>query len=529
MADSSDEYYYLDPEFDPNQLTVPRLRSVLLKHNVQYPPSAKKSVLLDLFNDEVVPQSAKLLRSQARTKPSTRGIEDVPSSQETSTTDEAEEETLVPPPSVRRTTRRTRGTTEEAAQKTPVATRRKTPSAVPTKHDRTSDVESDELPPPRRTRHSITPAVKREDPEPETWHAHDEESPFSNDNPFQSGSSPPAASAKAILKDRRKTTGLVEQREKRKSEAHRRRTAQPKVEQYDEGIIVPSRSSFNVRNTQLPEESDSVEPGEEFTPEEQLELVRERAKSGKKDILPPRKRKQQSKATGTLKTGALAMTLATLMGFAGVWRQEKLAVGYCGTGPDPTAFAGVQFPEWATPLLPQCEPCPPHAYCDKNLETKCEQDFVLKPHPLSFGGLIPIPPSCEPDSEKQRRITAVTEKTVDVLRTHRAKYECGETDAEGKHVKSPEIPEAELKQAVSSMRRRGMSEDEFEDLWKSSIDEVVAKDEVEQSSDKFVAIPTEPLASEYSPQPHMPVSPSPAPSADGSENPLNDIFGNLLA
>jgi hypothetical protein len=346
-------------------------------------------------------------------------------------------------------------------------------------------MEIDERPLPRRSRHSVTPAVKREESEPETWHVHNDESPFSNENPFQSGSSPPAASAKSILKDRRRTTGLVEHKEKRKSDAHRRRTTQPKVEQYDEGIIVPTRPSFEVRSAQLPEESDSVEPGEEFTPEEQLELVHERARSGQVDILPPRRRKQASKATGTLKAGAWAMTLAALIGFAGVWRQEKLAVGYCGIGRDPTALAGVQFPEWATPLLPECEPCPPHAFCYRNLETSCEQDFVLKPHPLSFNGLVPLPPACEPDSEKQRRINAVTDKTVDLLRERRAKYECGETDAEGKQVQSPEIAEADLKQAVSSMRRKGMSEQEFEDLWKNSIGEIIAKDEVEQSSDKI--------------------------------------------
>ena len=370
-------------------------------------------------------------------------------------------------------------------QRTVAPTPRKVQSVVPTKHDRALDAEADERPPPRRTRHSVTPAVPREPSEPETWHRHNDDSPFTNENPFQSGSSPPAPSAKSVLKDRRrKTTGVVEPREKRKSEANRRRTGQPSVEQFDSGIVVPSRPSFEVRSSKYPQESDSVEPGEEFTPEEQLELVREKARTGQFDILPPRRRKQPSKAMTTLKTGARAVGLAFLLGCAAVWRQQKLDVGYCGLGKEPTTFAGVDIPEWANAIVPQCEPCPPNAFCFSDLKTDCYPDFVLKPHPLSFGGLVPLPPTCEPDSEKQRRITAVADKAVEVLRKRRAKYECGETDSAGEHVHSPGLSENQLKDELSSMKRKGMSQEDFDALWKSAIGEVEKKDEIEESTER---------------------------------------------
>ena len=203
--------------------------------------------------------------------------------------------------------------------------RSKTPSrTIPTKHARGSDVEQmDERPAVRRIWNEGTPATKATPA--------DDESPFTQDNPFQSGSSPvqPATATRGL---RRATLGY-EQKEKRRSDAHRRKTYQPKVEQLDDGISVPTRGTFEMRvsRTQdhaLSDEEDSVDAGEEFTPEEQLELARESAKTGTVDVLPPRRHKQPHKASGTLKAFSLTLlgTAAALLG--GVWRQEKFAVGF---------------------------------------------------------------------------------------------------------------------------------------------------------------------------------------------------------
>jgi hypothetical protein len=67
---------------------------------------------------------------------------------------------------------------------------------------------------------------------------------------------------------------------------NRRLTFQLNAEQLNEGIVVPSRGNFNLRLRQDDEEEEeAVDAGEEFTPEEQLELVRENARAGKTDIL----------------------------------------------------------------------------------------------------------------------------------------------------------------------------------------------------------------------------------------------------
>src|SRR2546429_8827053 len=79
MSDS--ELEYLSPSFDPNTLTVPRLRSILVRHNVTYPSSAKKAQLVEIFTEYVLPQSRKILNAQNRARRTSKGIENAEGSQ----------------------------------------------------------------------------------------------------------------------------------------------------------------------------------------------------------------------------------------------------------------------------------------------------------------------------------------------------------------------------------------------------------------------------------------------------------------
>jgi hypothetical protein len=105
--------------------------------------------------------------------------------------------------------------------------------------------------------------------------------------------------------------------------------------------------------------------------------------------------------------------------------------------------------------------------------TECEPGYVLTPHPLSLGGTIPLPPSCEPDSAREKKVQAVKARAIESLRDQNAKYECGEAP-------KPEVNEPELKKAISSMipRSKGMSNSEFEALWESALGEIQNADEV---------------------------------------------------
>jgi hypothetical protein len=216
---------------------------------------------------------------------------------------------------------------------------------------------------------------------------------------------------------------------------------------------------------------DELEPTEEFTPEEQLDLV-QATQSGA--VVPTKRPKRKSTAAGTQGISVISFIMLLLSAF--VWRQEKLEVGYCGVGHPSTELAGVEIPEWADAVRPHCEPCPPHAFCGEQLHTECENGFVLAHHPLSLGGLIPLPPTCEPDSARARKVNAVKERAVEELREQSAKYECGEAS-------KAEIRETDLKRAIATKRRKGMTNEEFEDLWSSAIGEIARVEEIVSGSD----------------------------------------------
>lgn len=494
---SDSELEYLSPTFDPASLTVPRLRAILVSHDIQYPSSAKKPQLIDIFTQELVPRSRKILAARSRTKRTSKGITDMPSSQEGTVNGDDDEDTILmppPPPPVtdtaRRKTRRSeRVLNEESTDQIPVPRKPTSSRKSSSKHARESDTdlgqEESRQPVPRRTRKSeITPTVKIEEPEDRSSRSSRRESAFSYDNPFQSGSSPLSPNGA-----RRKSSAAAVER--RISSSRRRRTEGVSNDEgtnvkQEDGIVVPSRKTFDVPVAGLggsvvkdEPDDDGIEVGEEFTPEEQLDLVRARAANGEVDIYGPRKKKRTHKASRVPRSAPWVVLMTLLAGYATWWRREKIEVGYCGIGRPSTALANVQLPEWASALQPTCEPCPQHAYCYEGMETRCEPDFLMKPHPLSLSGLVPLPPSCEPDGEKVRRVKAVADRAVEELRERKAKWECGDlVDEQGKDIPAVEIDEADLKKAVSQKRRRGMGEAEFEDLWKGAIGEILGRDEV---------------------------------------------------
>ena len=254
--------------------------------------------------------------------------------------------------------------------------------------------------------------------------------------------------------------------------------------------MVPSSNTFEVSFSRSKtgyvkdEPNDDFDVGEEFTPEEQLEMVRERAANGEVDILPPRRRKRPKPSSSLPKSAPWVILTTILSGYALWFRQEKLARGYCGMGRPDSALSNVQIPEWASILEPSCEPCPQHAYCYEEMETRCERDFVLKPHPLSLGGIVPIPPTCEPDGEKAQKVAAVANRAVEELRDRNAKWECGTlVDEKGKAASTAQVDTEDLKSAVAKKRRSGMSDAEFEDLWKPALGEIMTRGEIDPSTD----------------------------------------------
>ncbi|RDA94162.1 hypothetical protein CP533_6614 [Ophiocordyceps camponoti-saundersi (nom. inval.)] len=471
MVDGDD---YLQEGFDPRNVTVPRLRSILVAHNVDFPSTAKKPQLVELVNDHVLSQAPRLRAERARAKRSSFGIVNAGSADDTNTWDDEE---LRPAPKrskspVKRSTRRKTAepeTVEPAALRSPrKRSSRSTSRALSGVEDEGTVADAPKS--VRRARrtspllHKVevdeTPRLLSEIPTVEN----DGESVFTDDNPFQSGSSPPAA----------------------KAAAHRRRTAGDKLfkdvrPSGRRSEVIPRKPSAFAAPQFRPETPEKpLEAGEEFTPGEQLELeIAQQA--GEVSIVPRESHVAPGRQTN-FKTPLLVLMLALLSAYGAWYRQEKIAVGYCGLGRPATTIIPPEtpIPGFLQQIVEiQCEQCPLHAYCYEDFSARCESDFILKPHPLSLGGLIPLPPSCEPDGQKARRVQQVADKAVEELRERRAKFECGVTEDEtGQQQTSPAISEEELKESISKQRSKRLSQREFDDLWTAAIGEVTAREEV---------------------------------------------------
>ena len=470
MSDADD---YLQEGWDPKAVTMPRLRSILVMHNIDYPSTAKKAQLVELVNQHIVPLAPKLRAQKARAKRSSMGIVNAGSAEDDGRWDDsgfAPPSTMKRSKSPRKVSNKSFKSESDHVDDAPI----KSPTKRAARStSRQLPVDNGTLPdatPARRSRRTVTPQIKHESDE-ELDNRNDGNA-FSSDNPFQSGSSPASAYNQPAT-SRRKSAGLEVANSAKSS---RRRTGGPEFLAKE-----PSWQSEPVADYDNDSIDEDFAPGEEFTPEEQLELE-DAARNGEVARVPRRTTQQAKRRTAFITPISILLSVLFAV-YLARYRQEKIAVGYCGLGrPAKTLLPdNIQVPDAILPLLePQCEQCPSHAFCYEDFSTRCEPDFILKPHPLSLFGLVPIPPTCEPDGEKARRIHSVADKAVEELRERRAKFECGQlVDDEGHQEKSPAIAEEDLKATVSSKRSKRLNSAEFEDLWAAAIGEVTAREEIQ--------------------------------------------------
>ncbi|KAK2051715.1 hypothetical protein LY76DRAFT_673801, partial [Colletotrichum caudatum] len=72
----ADDISHLAPGFNPNKLTVAKLRNILLTNDVKYSAAATKADLVCLFYTEISPRAAATLRAMADVRPTAKGIID---------------------------------------------------------------------------------------------------------------------------------------------------------------------------------------------------------------------------------------------------------------------------------------------------------------------------------------------------------------------------------------------------------------------------------------------------------------------
>ncbi|KAA1069178.1 inner nuclear membrane protein enriched at telomere/subtelomere region [Puccinia graminis f. sp. tritici] len=68
---------WMHPEYNPNKLTIPMLRGVLIEHKIAYNASTKKPGLVELFNKKLKPMIPRLLKEHCTVEASPAGIFDM--------------------------------------------------------------------------------------------------------------------------------------------------------------------------------------------------------------------------------------------------------------------------------------------------------------------------------------------------------------------------------------------------------------------------------------------------------------------
>jgi HeH/LEM domain len=122
-----DDNEYLQPNFDPTTLRVADLRRILLFHDVEFPSSAKKSQLVNLFLDNITPKAKGILQKKSRVRPSNKGIIKI----EKDEYGEVQPQIYLPEEEAERSSPRKRRSTAATPAKAPAKTPRKSSTKTP--------------------------------------------------------------------------------------------------------------------------------------------------------------------------------------------------------------------------------------------------------------------------------------------------------------------------------------------------------------------------------------------------------------
>lgn len=249
-----------------------------------------------------------------------------------------------------------------------------------------------------------------------------------------------------------------------------------------------------------------------FSEEEEMEMRDNRVEktiSLRSSTIKPR-RSYLPSAKGIFYLSLLVSLVASI-----VWREGKVFAGYCDTHSptnslllartDSLIDITLSSPPALIVLstlnkfgfLPPCTPCPPHAICAEGKLITCETDYVIVPHPLRLGGLLPFGSSCRPDSKRLMAIAQQASIIAQTLRQTRGKIICNSRKErtrlkEGKSVEWVYgIGEQELLVGLLAKIEieEGMSDEGLIEIGRAALGELIRHREVSSSIEEYVLPP----------------------------------------
>ncbi|GAV49182.1 hypothetical protein ZYGR_0N05890 [Zygosaccharomyces rouxii] len=159
----------------------------------------------------------------------------------------------------------------------------------------------------------------------------------------------------------------------------------------------------------------------------------------------------------------------------GLWyRESRISVGYCGQElPPPSLPEQLGTLPFSLPK-PNCLPCPDNALCYPRMQLKCRPEYALKRNPFSLYGLLPLSDSCVKDSEREKLIGEVVDKSLQFLRVKNARVACGECSDDIKCG----ILEDELYQIFYESKAPWINDEEFDELWIQAVADLKKEPEI---------------------------------------------------
>ncbi|KAK9236390.1 Man1-Src1p-C-terminal domain-containing protein [Lipomyces kononenkoae] len=444
-----DDVSYLEPDFDPEKLRVPELRRVLLMHDVLFPSSAKKAVLVELFKQHITPNSANLL---AAIEGSGGAVPDIVDASITSSLPALEPKRASQRPARKSTTVRSR-TPRGSGRKSMIST------------------------------NTVQPEIKAENEKPivanETVKDEikvGEGSSFSSENPFQTPrtrGSPKSSRKKSSLTSVKKeglTKFSITPPVTDKPATPKVMSSSPKLvssptgQAKDGSPVKFSSELFLPDQLEYPEIESHGVASVEYAVETPLEIEEVAAE-------------YNNAVAFAFPFKSFIAWIVVLLGLSYLmwWRNEKFAIGYCEVEGLGTYIPEVSDHSFRQFVEPACTPCPSHAVCFANFLAECEPDYVYVPSFWSLGGLLPFPPKCVPDTEKLQRARILLEESLQLLRERYADVQCG---SGGKGKNDPTVAVVDLRAKLYSMKSPSLSDDSFEELWQLAFKDLVEQEEV---------------------------------------------------
>ncbi|KAF9936314.1 inner nuclear membrane protein enriched at telomere/subtelomere region [Mortierella alpina] len=127
-------------------------------------------------------------------------------------------------------------------------------------------------------------------------------------------------------------------------------------------------------------------------------------------------------------------------------------------------------------LYPTCIPCPTRATCQSpHSEPLCPPDYSLRPHVLSFGGLLPLSPFCGLDNLDEYQSLQVADAAEKIVHINAGSQECK------MYSRPPMFPGLlagqrmsleELKSDIVSMKHSSVSNKDFDEYWDLALEKL---------------------------------------------------------